>query len=156
MTITVRSIADNAPLTNVDWVCDGASISPEGLLSVTQTGLATVSIIDETGISDTQTFACTMRDNAIFLPAALQSIDNEAFLGTNAVQAFVLPSGINDIGDYAFADCSGLKLVIIPASTLSISDTAFDNCPGVTIVCRSGSAAAYFAEQHNIPYLIIP
>ena len=154
--LTAYSIADNAASAGFEWDCEGADISPDGLFSVNRTGMATVTVLDSKGISDTITLACVMRNDMINLPAALQSIEEEAFCGDNTVHGILIPSGVAEIGDHAFADCPELKIVLIPGDVSSISRTAFENSPQVTIVCPAGSYAAAYAAEEHIRYYVVP
>ena len=154
--LTARSVADNAVSAEFEWDCDGGSISAEGLFSVTRTGMATVTVLDDRGVSDSLTLACVMGNDVMTLPSALKTVEDEAFRGDSTVHGILLPSGVTGIGDYAFADCSGLRLVLIPGNVSSISRTAFENSPQVTIVCAEGSSAAVYAEEEQISCWILP
>ena len=64
------------------------------------------------------------------LPADLQEIGDEAFLGL-ACEAVIIPAGCTTIGERAFAGCNQLLYVYIPASVTSISTDAFAGCDNV-------------------------
>ena len=61
------------------------------------------------------------------LPAALNEIGAEAFMGNLSVEKVIVPDGVTRIGPRAFAS-SGLRKIFIPPSVSSIDSTAFDDC----------------------------
>jgi len=81
------------------------------------------------------------------LPAALTTIDEEAFMGS-PVQCVVLHGNVTAIGANAFADCTGLYKAVIPASVTSIDPTAFSGCT-LTIVAPEGSFAQQWALENG-------
>lgn len=90
----------------------------------------------------------------IIIPTAVIGLGEEAYMGS-AVVCVRLPAECSTIGARAFAQCSSLAVIEIPAGCTEIAEDAFDGSPDVTIVTTSGSCAAAYAEQHNIPYLIL-
>ena len=71
------------------------------------------------------------------------SLDSKLFCSTN---------GVSSIGVKAFANNANLLIVKIPASVTFINPTAFSNCNSrLTIAAPSGSYAADFADEQNIP-----
>lgn len=91
--------------------------------------------------------------NLMTLPAALTTIDEEAFADL-PVEEVVIGSKCKTIGKLAFSGCASLKLVHMPDSVTSIADDAFEGCGDVTFYCQSNNAAAAYAKAHNIPYVI--
>ena len=66
------------------------------------------------------------------LPAMLEEIDEEAFMGM-AAEGIIIPDGCTTIGPRAFATCPNLIYVKIPASVTSIADDAFEGSDQVRI-----------------------
>lgn len=87
------------------------------------------------------------------LPAAVGSVAEEAFFGTDAWQV-QLPSALKSIGERAFAGSSQLHVVEVPSSVSSISASAFENSPNVVLVVAQNSYAQRYAAEKNIPCLI--
>lgn len=56
------------------------------------------------------------------------------------------------IGANAFANCPNLVYIEIPQFVTSIANDAFSGSDGVTIICKKGSVAHEFAENHGISY----
>ncbi len=69
-----------------------------------------------------------LRDmNTLYLPAGLESIEGEAFIGL-ACSAVIIPDGCREIGSMAFANCRNLIYVRIPLSVSYIASDAFTGC----------------------------
>ena len=82
------------------------------------------------------------------LPAALQTIEEEAFVGVPA--AYIkLQEGLKSIGSHAFADCVELVQIYIPTSVVFISEDAFEGSGKFTIKGYSNSYAQSFADAHD-------
>ena len=72
-------------------------------------------------------------ERAMFLPAAIREIADEAFVGSRAMQV-TLPEGAQSIGSRAFADCDELLLVVIPSTVTYIADDAFEGSPNAILL----------------------
>ncbi len=92
-------------------------------------------------------------ESSLVLPAAVKTIDREAFLAA-AAEEIVLPEGLERIGSRAFADSPALKRVNLPASLTSIAADAFEGSENVVLTCAEGSEGQRFAEAKGIPYVI--
>lgn len=88
------------------------------------------------------------------LPAALQTIKEEAFAGSG-YSSVVLGNAVTTIEDRAFANCKNLRRVVIPISVEQIASDAFDGCVSLTIACPQDSAAYDYAIEHGYTVEII-
>lgn len=70
--------------------------------------------------------------NILYLPASVQSIEDEAFRGSS-FDAIVIPSNCKSVGQFAFADCLNLKYVKIQSNNIQIAENAFDGCLEILI-----------------------
>ena len=84
------------------------------------------------------------------IPAMMDTIEEEAFLGVAAEQA-IIPDGATAIGSKAFANCDHLLIVVIPSSVTTFGDDVFQNSD-VAVICPDGSPAALWCENHHIPH----
>ena len=102
---------------------------------------------------------CTVKDvrsdaasipasQTLVLPAALEEIGAEAFLGAS-MQKVTIPNGVKKIGSRAFALCPNLLAIVIPDSVETIADDAFAGVSNLTVICGDTSAAHTFAVQHG-------
>ncbi len=82
----------------------------------------------------------------------LKVIADSAFNYCIALNSVVLPSQTMLLGRRAFYDCKRLKTITIPSSVIYIGAEAFGNCSELTIHGESGSYAARYANEHNIPF----
>ena len=89
------------------------------------------------------------------IPASIGAVQFGSFQNCTGLENAVIESGLTSIGDQAFMGCTSMKYIEIPDSVTSISNTAFKNCGKLVIYCNEGSYAQEYAEQRNIPYLLI-
>lgn len=82
------------------------------------------------------------------LPAAVQTIEKEAFYGDTSVKEVVVPYGTQYIMARAFA-YSGIEKIYIPDTVTFIASNAFDGADDVVICAPEGSYAAAFAEEYD-------
>ncbi|MER2148266.1 MAG: leucine-rich repeat protein [Ruminococcus sp.] len=87
--------------------------------------------------------------------ATVNKINRQMFMRCSALTEFTVPETVNAILDYAFANCSALERIVIPSSVTSISDVAFLNDSNLTIYGFEGSYAQTYAQEHNIPFVLI-
>lgn len=85
-------------------------------------------------------------EQAITLPAALTSLEDEAFMGNTLFEHVVLSEGLTAINARAFAGCEGLKTVFVPDSVTYIAEDAFDGCGELVFRCGWESYAARYAQ----------
>ena len=91
--------------------------------------------------------------SVLTLPARLSVVEEEAFADT-AVRSVVLPSGVTALQAKAFAGCDQLAAIRMPNSVTSIAEDAFTGCDSLWFLCESDNAAARFAREHGIDYII--
>ena len=89
------------------------------------------------------------------LQAAVSEITENMFSGCAALKEFSVPDSVTTINRYAFAYCTDLQKVVIPQSVTEIAISAFYQSPNLTIYCYEGSYAQQYAEERDIPYVLI-
>ena len=89
----------------------------------------------------------------MILPAYTTVIEDEAFFGSAAVE-IVLPDQCTTIGDGAFANCAQLRMIYMPDSVVNIAGNAFNGSEKVIFLCESDNAAAAYARNKGIDYII--
>lgn len=73
----------------------------------------------------------------------------------SGIEEVSLPDTCTKIGNYAFGQCYGLKKITIPASVTEIHDDAFKFDDNVVIYCYTDSAAHLFAQDKEIPFVLL-
>ena len=87
----------------------------------------------------------------ITLPAAMKTIEAQAFAGDTAIGMVIIPSDrLTSIGSRAFAGCTGLQSINLPASVSDIASDAFADCVSLTVYCPEGSYAHDWCVKHGI------
>lgn len=84
------------------------------------------------------------------IPAMMNTIEAEAFMGTAAEQINV-PANTASIGDGAFANCDNLLLVVIPGTRTAITGDPFAGSD-VAVICPDNSTAAAWCDAHGISH----
>ena len=92
--------------------------------------------------------------DTLILPAELQEIGEEAFMGDTSIGEVIVREGTEIIGDYAFAG-SSLSSIHLPSTLHSIGVDAFDGCTGLTVYAPSRSAPLDYARSKNISYITV-
>jgi len=77
---------------------------------------------------------------ALVLPASLDVIEEEAFMGATSIGYVIVPEGTSAIKARAFAN-SSLTGIDLPVSITSIADDAFSGCGDFTVNAPEGSFA---------------
>lgn len=88
------------------------------------------------------------------LPAALESIEEEAFAGDKSLDKVALPDGLRSIGKRAFAD-SSVKEINFPDSLTSIAEDAFSKS-NPTVTAQTENDAFQWAANHGMKTALIP
>lgn len=83
------------------------------------------------------------------LPAALTTIEEEAFEGISANVIDLRGTKIKTIGAGAFKNSVDVRTVYLPNSVRSIADDAFYGCLNAQFCCEAGSYAATWAADHH-------
>ncbi len=110
-------------------------------------------VTDETVYTeDTELYAQWNKVVAVTLPAALVTIEEEAFEGIDAVRVEIAENVVS-IGPRAFADCVNLREFFVPATVEHIDDTALQGSDFVIVYGETGSEAQRFAEANGIPFV---
>ena len=133
---------------------DCAAVDAAGLITARAVGTAVITVTAEQSQLTRTAIAIIHSNEQIVLPAKLRTLDSEAFANA-AVSEVVLPNGIERIGERAFANCAGLRIIHMPDSLESIADDAFSGCEKVTFICASDNAAAAYAEEQGIHYILL-
>ncbi len=87
------------------------------------------------------------------LPDDLETVEEEAFTGDEALIFLTLSRNTKRIGKNVFVGTELKQLTVLSADT-EIDDTATEGLE-LTILCPEGSAAAEFALRNKIPYLFL-
>ncbi|MBQ2729229.1 MAG: leucine-rich repeat protein [Clostridia bacterium] len=93
--------------------------------------------------------------SSIDLPDGIERIDYYSFYYCKDLESVVIPDGVTFIDDYAFGYCESLVSVTIPESVTEIMEYAFDYCPNLTIYGYKGSEAERYANEHNVPFVLL-
>lgn len=88
----------------------------------------------------------------VVLPAGLNFIGREAFLGNTSLTSITIPDGVTGIDYYAFTRCINLTDITLPASVAYVAPDLFWLSDQVTI---HGSTAQDYAEAYGIPFVSI-
>ena len=85
-------------------------------------------------------FAVVESDKILNLPAALTTIEDEAFEGIDA-QMIVIPASVTSIGENAFANCDNLAIILIPnENNVAYAESTFS----------SASVGHYYTLENSI------
>lgn len=85
----------------------------------------------------------------------VKEIAENAFLNKTSVTSVNIPNTVETIEDNAFKGAENLEKVTIPESVTSIGEAAFDGCEKVTIYGYKNSYAEAYANEHNIPFVLL-
>lgn len=84
-----------------------------------------------------------------------KTLSENAFLDKVSVVSVNIPGTVESIGNNCFTGCTNLKKVVIPKSVTEIAENAFCGCEDLTIFCYEGSYAQSYAEENEIPYVLL-
>ena len=108
-----------------------------------------------TKIGDRAFYLCT-RIYMITIPDSDKEIGDRAFYGCEAITEIVIPDGVTEIGESTFEHCTALAKIVIPDSVTDIDTLAFYMCSAdLTIYGYAGSYAEEFANQYDMPFVVI-
>lgn len=123
-----------------------------GVLRAVEPGTATVTA-SCMGFPEQQ-FQITVIDstpNQLALPAALETIEEEAFLGNASISDILIPDAVHYIGNRAFDDCPSLLFLRIPPSVTEIGENTFSNA---VLLCGENSSIHHYAIESGLQYVI--
>ena len=92
------------------------------------------------------------KDYTFTFPSSLETIESEAFAGTEA-QTATFQKRLQNIGKKAFHSAVNLKDVYLPDSVVIIADSAFPKNKGLTIHGVEGSFAQQWAEENGFEFV---
>ena len=92
-------------------------------------------------------------DKTMRLPAALLTIENEAFANI-AAELVIIPDHTTTIGESAF-DSGHLRAIYIPSSVTSIHSYAFGYTDQMTVYGHEGSYAESFANEKGFYFIAV-
>lgn len=73
----------------------------------------------------------------------------------SGIEQISLPDTCTEIMHDAFSQCHQLTKIVIPESVITIDNDAFKFSENVVIYCYSDSYAHQYAEDNNIPYVLL-
>lgn len=97
---------------------------------------------------------CTSLKNVVF-ESNLTTISSQMFFGCTSLEEIALPSSVETIDKFAFRNCTSLRSITIPRATTHIEPNAFMYCTDFVIRGYEGSYAQTYAEENNIPFVVI-
>ena len=89
------------------------------------------------------------------IQSGTKCIGSYAFRDCISLTSITIPDSVTIIGSDAFRWCSSLTSITIPDSVTSIGAYAFNGCKDLAIYGRSGSYAATYANENNIPFIVL-
>ncbi len=131
----------------------GALSVSGNLLTATGSGSGTLTV-QYTEVTVTCPFEVLPAGNGLQLPAALTTIESEAFFGNQQVQFAELGAAVTAVESGAFAN-TGLKQIIVRNPATVLKNGAFGTLRPL-IICPAGSRAETFARGSGFPYLNLP
>lgn len=92
----------------------------------------------------------------INVPKSLIAVDHydDGLLANTALTKVTFDEGTTRIPDYFFEDCDSLTSLVIPDTITEIGKGAFKDADNVSICCSNRSAAAIYAIENDIPFVV--
>ena len=94
----------------------------------------------------------------LVIPNTIETIEMDAFLGTESLKSVVVPNSVKTIGDTAFGGCRNLETVSIANSVTEIGPCAFSSCFNLKTITLSNeikTIGSYFFHECDIMKSII-
>ena len=178
-TVTITKYTGNGGDVVIPDIIDGKSVTKIGESAFSEcTSLISITISDSvTSIDDGAFLGCTSLKNikipnnitsigwAVFsgceglknvtIGSNVTSIGEDAFTGCTGLTSIVIPNSVTSIGSFAFDYCTGLTSITIPDSVNEIGRYAFAGCKNLTIYGIKGSCAETYANNNNIPFVVV-
>ena len=95
------------------------------------------------------------KQGTYLIPNGATSIGQGAFYGCTKLTSITIPDGVKRINNIAFYGCTNLTSIIIPHSVTNIVGAAFYGCENLTIYGINGSHAETYANNNNIPFVVV-
>ena len=92
---------------------------------------------------------------SVELPGGIDTVKVDTFYKCSALEEVTIPDSVTKIETYAFAECTSLKKLVIGKNVNEIGAKAFLNDSKLTIYCYKDTYALQYAQDNNIPYVII-
>lgn len=133
---------------------DTSALSVSGnLLTAGGSGSGTLTVVYE-NVTATYPFEVLPAENSLHLPAALTTIESEAFSGDQQVKFAELGASVATVESGAFAN-TGLKQIVVQNPATVLKNGAFGSLRPM-IICPAGSRAETFAKGNGYAYLNLP
>ena len=91
----------------------------------------------------------------ITIPESVTWIGNDVFSCCTNLTSITIHDGVSSIGKWGLSGCTNLTNITIPESVSWIDDKAFYGCKSLTIYGYEDSYAQEYADEHNIPFIVI-
>ena len=104
-------------------------------------------------IGDSAFCGCTSLEE-VSLPAGVE-LSFGAFQKCTSLKILAIADGIKKIPAQSFYGCTSLREANVPKTVTEISASAFKNDPNLTLGVYNGTSAQTFAEENDIPYVIL-
>lgn len=98
---------------------------------------------------------CDSFVNVDLSKTSITEISDQLFYKCDNLETVILPDTVKSIGYFSFNKCPKLSKVIIPDSVTYIASNAFTDSENVEIYCYEESYAHTYAENNNIPFVLL-
>ncbi len=115
--------------------------------TLTKTNGAWTLTMPEDNVRISPTFAPAFGTPDFTLPAAITTVEEEAFMGAG-MSVVLVPATCTSIGARAFKNCQSLTQIRIPAGCAICAD-AFDGCSLLYVYSAAGSPAETYCQEHE-------
>ncbi len=126
----------------------------EGYTFVGCGNLSTINLPDTLSYIGPYTFYTCRNLKSIALPDSVNRIGGSAFYASG-LENIVIPQDVTSLESGTFYNCTHLESITIPKSVKSIGEDAFYECDNLTIFCYAGSYAEQYAQENNIPFVLL-
>ena len=129
-------------------------VDATGRITALKTGETQVTVSIQGGNVSAECLV-TVSDNMkiLSLPAALITIEEEAFCGLAAVDRIIVGEQVCSIDSRAFADLPAGTQIFLLSDTVQIADDAFEESD-ILLVCPEGSSIWDFGQKHHLNVLL--
>ena len=96
---------------------------------------------------------------SVNVPDGVTVVYPYAFSNCANLQSIIIPEGVTQLCNNAFENCTNLESITIPTSVTQIDGddwiATFKNCDKLTIYCYKDSYAHQFAQDEEIPFVLL-